>query len=418
MVDALQTEHRRLTRRVFARWLAAGTSATALVGCERGETTAPQAPSVQLSYLTAQEMFGTVERGKPLPYTLEPEALAAAGLTPKTWALQILADPDDPAVMDRELSKAAGTAFTYADLRRLARTHTVRFLKTLTCANGAKPLGTGLWEGVPLREVVRRTGVRKNFRRMSYVGFHNHDPKQVFRSSLPADRLYEDPLQTPPVILAYRLNGEPLSGKRGGPVRLIVPESYGFKNVKWLDRIFLSNRSTSSDTYAKYGNTTESWMKTLARFATRPERVSHGAAVPLSGIAQVGTAGLTRVQVLVLEGEAKAEDHHFRDHRGWVDAQILPPPRDWGGGLPRRDEPGARAGRPAAFGFTDDGRPESWPMRFTSAHWAALLLAPRRRGRYTAFCRTLDWNGTPQPWPRPLQNSGRNRLHRISFEVR
>lgn len=357
-------------------------------------------------------------RGKPLPYTLPPDELAAAGLTAKTWSLEVVADPEDPADLQQPLTKDRGNAFTFADLEKHARKHAVRFLKTLTCANGAKPLGTGLWEGIPLRDVVRLTGVSKNFRRMTYFGFHNRDPKQMFRSSLSADRLFEDPLQTPPVILAYRLNGEPISGKRGGPVRLIVPEAYGFKSIKWLNRIVLSNRSTSTDTYARFNNTTESWLKTLARFASIPKQVSAGDSIPVSGIAQVGTAGLRGVQVLVMPGDVKADATHFRDDRGWVDAQILPPPDvDWGGRLPRAHRPNGSAIVPAALGFSSerDG-PDVWPMRFTTAHWA-VVLSKRKTGQYTAFCRSVDRNGEPQPWPRTLQNSGRNRLHRVQFRV-
>ena len=290
-MDNLSLEHRRCTRRYFARLLASGAAASLFAGC-RLESASEFAQTVErLDYLTTQEMFGTVERGNPLPYKLPPAELAAAGLTPKTWKLEVVADPDDPADVARELTINGGTAFTYADLMRVARKKSVRFLKTLTCANGAKPLGTGLWEGIPVRDVVALTGVKKNFRRTWYFGFHNRDPKQIFRSSLSADRLFENPLDTPPVILAYALNGEPLSGKRGGPVRLIVPEAYGFKSVKWLSRVMLSNRFTSNDTYAKYNNTTESWMKSLARFASSPGKVSAGTPIPLTGIAQVGTAG-------------------------------------------------------------------------------------------------------------------------------
>ncbi len=417
-MNDLEQEHRRISRRYFSRLFAGAGTVALLPGC-RVEGNPQFAHTLAgMDYLTAQEMFGTVERGKPLPYKLPPAQLAEAGLTTKTWKLEVLADPEDPAVVDQELTIAGGTAFTYDALMRMAEHSAVRFLKTLTCANGAKPLGTGLWEGVPVREVIRQTGVSKNFRRMWYFGFHNHDPKQIFQSSLSADRLFEDPLQTPPVILAYRLNGEPLSGKRGGPVRLVVPEAYGFKSVKWLDRILLSNRSTSNDTYAKYNNTTESWMKSLARFGGAPGKVAPGTPIPVSGIAQVGTAGLERVEVLLKPADAEASQPHWREDKAWMEATLLEAPRfEWGGRLPDREHPGGRGRTPAAFGFSEDTRaPVQWPLRFTTAHWAAVL-PPQRPGSYRAYCRTIDRDGRPQPWPRTLQNSGRNLLHRVPVEV-
>ncbi|MEM9071223.1 MAG: molybdopterin-dependent oxidoreductase [Myxococcota bacterium] len=404
-MDSLLEEHARLTRRFFLQALSAAGGSALLPAFARG-----QAPA--MAYLTVQEMFGTVERGRPLPYTLPPDELAAAGLTRDTWRLEVVCDPEHPPRLARELRGA--TAFTFAALQEMADRRAVRFLKTLTCANGVSPLGTGLWEGVPLRYVLFRTGLRSHCRRIFYHGFHNRDPRQIFRSSLPLDRVYEDPPGTPPIILAYKLNGEWLSGKRGGPVRLIVPESYGFKSVKWLSRIILSNRSTSNDTYAQYNNTTESWMKTFARFATRPERIRAGEPIPLSGVAQVGTSGLRHVQYWIVPGEPEpAEREPFFLDAPWSTAEILGPPTDWGGRLPATDNPSN--GSPRALGFNADG-PAEWPMRFAVAHWAAVA-PPQRPGRYTVFCRTVDDNRVAQPWPRPLQNSGRNLLDRFVLEV-
>jgi len=92
----------------------------------------------------------------------------------------------------------------------------------MTCNNLNAPLGMGLWEGVPLREVVWMTRPVSDIRRVYYYGHHNEDPKQMFRSSLSLSRVLEDPPGEYPVLLAYKLNGEYLSGKRGGPVRMIV----------------------------------------------------------------------------------------------------------------------------------------------------------------------------------------------------
>jgi DMSO/TMAO reductase YedYZ molybdopterin-dependent catalytic subunit len=41
------------------------------------------------------------------------------------------------------------------------------------------------------------------------------------------------------VMLAYEMDGKPLPREHGAPLRLIIPEMYGYKNVKWLERINL-----------------------------------------------------------------------------------------------------------------------------------------------------------------------------------
>ena len=56
------------------------------------------------------------------------------------------------------------------------------------------------------------------------------------------------------------------------------------------------------------------------------------------------------------------------------------------------------------------GTPLQWPMRYTIAHWAALVPGVPA-GSYEIVCRTLDKNGIPQPLPRPLPRTGANALH-------
>ncbi len=53
-----------------------------------------------------------------------------------------------------------------------------------------------------------------------------------YRSCLPLEDLLRDD-----VLLADRLNGEPLSIEHGAPLRLIAPAHYGYKNVKHLSRL-------------------------------------------------------------------------------------------------------------------------------------------------------------------------------------
>ncbi len=41
------------------------------------------------------------------------------------------------------------------------------------------------------------------------------------------------------VMLAYEMDGKPLPREHGAPVRVVIPEMYGYKNVKWVERIEL-----------------------------------------------------------------------------------------------------------------------------------------------------------------------------------
>jgi DMSO/TMAO reductase YedYZ molybdopterin-dependent catalytic subunit len=226
-------------------------------------------------------------------------------------------------------------------------------------------------------------------------------------------RVLEDPFDLPPVILCYKLNGQWLDPRRGGPVRIVVPEAYGFKNVKWLTHVVLTNLAAANDTYAAENNDIDSPLKTFAATLSVPDRVRANTPIPVTGYAQVGLGGLAKVQTWVQRAESPwpADDPWFT-RAPWVDAQILPPPRAWGGNLPGGAIPPETAGFDPAT-----GRPRTWPMRLCKAHWAALLpgLPP---GDYTLRCRTVDEKGQAQPLPRPFRKSGHCEIQTIQLTVR
>lgn len=423
--DSIRSEHGDLTRRYFlqmgaagALGLAAGAVATAPHGSARAADAIPADPLAaaiaKLEYFTMPEAFGTVERGTPLPYSHPLEKLQAVGLTRETWKLEVVSDPDAPAKLGAPLSKEAGTALDWKALMGLAEQHAVRFPKIMTCNNGGSPLGMGLWEGVPLRHVIWLTKPESDLRRVFYYGYHNDDIKQRFQSSLPVGRVLEDPPGEHPVILCYKLNGEFLSGKRGGPVRMVIPEAYGFKSVKWLQKIVLTNAPYANDTYANGNNDIDSWMKTFCRFISHPETIVAGQPIPLTGLAQVGISGLKKVQYWLHPQDAPlAADDPYFTRGAWKDAEILAPPKAWGGGLPNGEMPkGVR-------GFHQEtGQPDAWPLRYALAHWAALITEPSLTpGKYHLRCRTIDANDVAQPLPRPFAKSGRNSIQQVEVTV-
>jgi DMSO/TMAO reductase YedYZ molybdopterin-dependent catalytic subunit len=274
----------------------------------------------------------------------------------------------------------------------------------------------GLWEGVPLRDVVWLAKPTGNVRRVFYYGYHNDDPKQMFRSSLPIGRVLEDPPGENPVILCYKLNGRPLTPKRGGPVRMIVPDAYGNKSVKWLQHIILTNNPKANDTYAEWNNDTVSHIKTCARFIHTPEKVKAGQPIPITGLAQVGMSGLSKVQYLLSpESVPLSEDDPYFTKAPWKDAEVLPPPEHWGGNLP--DGSPLRGKLPSIpRQFDAEGKPLRWPLPNTIVHWAALLKPPAL-GKYDLRCRTIDANGIAQPMPRPFPKSGYNDIQKVQIVV-
>ena len=95
----------------------------------------------------------------------------------------------------------------------------------------------------------------------------------------------------------------------------------------------------------------------------------------------------------------------------WKEAEVLPPPKQWGGGLPEGQLP------PETTGIDPATRaPVRWPLRYTICHWAALLtgIAP---GKYDLRARAIDANGIAQPLPRPFAKSGGNAIETFPLTV-
>jgi DMSO/TMAO reductase YedYZ molybdopterin-dependent catalytic subunit len=412
-LDRLAAEHLAVTRRYFLRLGAAGAAglAASALGAGKQEAAAlVREAAAGLDYLTPPDQFRIIGRGKPPPHQLPPEKLREVGLVPETWRLEVVPDPDTSAEVERPLSKDRGTALDWPGLMKLAETRAVRFLSVMTCTNVADPCGMGLWEGVPLRDVIWLARPKANVRRVFYYGYHNDDPKQRFQSSLPLGRVLEDPPGENPVILCYKLNGQWLSPKAGGPVRMLVPDSYGNKSVKWLQKVVLTNTPQANDTYAEWNNDTESALKTYARFVHAPKAIKAGQPAAITGLAQVGPAGLAKVQVwLHPAGQALAADDPYFTQAPWKDAEVLQPPSRWGGGLPDgKLPPVPRQVDPAT------GKPLAWPLRNTIVHWAALL-ADVAAGKYQLRCRTIDACGVAQPMPRPFPKSGNNAIQQVQL---
>lgn len=402
-------EHARLTRRYFmglvtAGGLVSGANALAVTQENNKKVKPEKAGARPEPYFTPSMNFRDVSRGKPLPHSLPDEKKREVGLTRDTWRLEVLADPDHPAKIGNPLTRATNNALDFAGLLKLGEKQTIRFAKVMTCLNLGCPLGMGLWEGVALRDVVWLAQPEDKLRRVFYHGYHNNDPKQVFRSSLPVGRVLEDPPGLPPVILCYKLNGEWLDSERGGPVRMVVPEDYGFKSVKWLSHLFLTNLATSNDTYADQGNDVDSPMKTFAATLSIPRTIKAGEAIAVTGYAQVGISGLSKVQVLLESATAAKTVNNI-----WKDAELLSAPARWTGLMGETILPGTH-------GFDATGKPQSWPMRLTNAHWATVLPGVPA-GEYTFRCRTIDAQGIAQPLPRPFRNSGHAKIETVTVSV-
>jgi DMSO/TMAO reductase YedYZ molybdopterin-dependent catalytic subunit len=79
------------------------------------------------------------------------------------------------------------------------------------------------WEGVPFTEIAKLVEPKPEAK---YVMVH---AEEGFTSNVPLDDLMR-----PTTLFALKHNGEPLPADHGYPLRLVVPQLYAWKSVKWV----------------------------------------------------------------------------------------------------------------------------------------------------------------------------------------
>ena len=132
-------------------------------------------------------------------------------------------------------------------LDELRRMKTAEITFGFECSGNRRPLqglcSNGHWAGVPLRTVLDHAGVKNEAKEFVFFGADRGDEEVEFRTQkFTVNQQFgrslsrEKALSAEP-ILAYSMNGEPLTKHQGFPLRLIVPGWYGVANVKWLSEI-------------------------------------------------------------------------------------------------------------------------------------------------------------------------------------
>jgi DMSO/TMAO reductase YedYZ molybdopterin-dependent catalytic subunit len=114
-------------------------------------------------------------------------------------------------------------------------------------------IGNIQWTGVPLRSLLE---LARPLPEARYVWSEGLD-RGTF-AGVTADRYQKDlPLSkalSDEVLIAYAINGQPLSKERGGPVRLVVPGWFGTNSTKWLSKISLQRDRATGPYTARFYN--------------------------------------------------------------------------------------------------------------------------------------------------------------------
>lgn len=107
-------------------------------------------------------------------------------------------------------------------------------------------MGTAIWTGVKLVDVLKIIGAKSGDNSIKHVQFEGLDldpSSSPYGASIPAARALDPKAD---VLIAFEMNGEPIPRDHGFPVRIIAPGITGARNVKWLRSIILSDVESDS----------------------------------------------------------------------------------------------------------------------------------------------------------------------------
>lgn len=109
------------------------------------------------------------------------------------------------------------------------------------------------WQGVLLADLLREVSPQAG---ATHVRFWSFDG--LYTETLTMEQALRDD-----VLVAHRMLGAPVTREHGGPVRLYVAPMYGYKSLKWLERIEVTNaldEPSDPGYWENLGYETDAWV--------------------------------------------------------------------------------------------------------------------------------------------------------------
>jgi DMSO/TMAO reductase YedYZ molybdopterin-dependent catalytic subunit len=161
---------------------------------------------------------------------------------------------------------------------------------TLECISnrvGGSYISNTTWTGFPLKELLDEAGLQDG------VVDIKLEAADGYSESIPlAEALQDD------TLLVYLMDGLALTDKHGFPLRLIVPNIFGMKNVKWITKI----EAVAEDFQGYWQERQWSDVATVVTMSRidipgRGDKADLGSTVELGGVAFAGDRGISMVEV-------------------------------------------------------------------------------------------------------------------------
>ncbi|MCW4021699.1 MAG: molybdopterin-dependent oxidoreductase [Candidatus Bathyarchaeota archaeon] len=160
---------------------------------------------------------------------------------------------DGPQYVDNQTYRLALTGlvdnpknYTYDEVVNGFSTH--KKVVTLYCVEGWKV--TILWDGIQLADLFENAQVDSS---ANTVIFYAYDG---YSTALPLDYILEND-----IMIAYKMNNVTLPAERGYPFQLVAESKLGYKWIKWITQIELSNDEDYLGFWESYGYPNEANLR-------------------------------------------------------------------------------------------------------------------------------------------------------------
>ncbi len=141
---------------------------------------------------------------------------------------------------------ASPVTLTLDELKAMPAT---RMTRDFQCVTGWRVRDVK-WAGVRLADLLDKAGVKEGAQGVRFLSFDG-----VYTETLTMEQA-----RRRDVIVAYEMEGKAVSSAHGGPARLYVAPMYGYKSIKWLETIEVSETEARAGYWEVRGYDTDAWI--------------------------------------------------------------------------------------------------------------------------------------------------------------
>lgn len=177
-------------------------------------------------------------------------------------------------------------SLTLDEIRALPAVTETRTLCCISNEIGGDLISNATWQGARLKDILERAGVQAGAVKLVFGAADGYTDSIAIDKALNGD-----------VIAVYEMNGVPLPDAHGFPLRLLVPDIYGMKNVKWLTRMEVV-ATNYLGFWQQQGWNDQAQIKTMSRidFPRNRDLLPTGA-TRMGGVAFAGARGVAKIEV-------------------------------------------------------------------------------------------------------------------------